>query len=381
MRRFAKQTLIALVAWLALSTVADAATIKVTWPARTTGSAVTQYRVERKVEACAGSGAFAAVQTVPATTLTYSDTTPVAGSTYAYRVVALGASGASVPSVCRELTVPVPVPDQPGAPALELVVQADPPPTASLDIVLFHAPTNPATGSLGPRPSRAQAMAAGINVAMASDATSLITNLEQAKAIGQKVYWDWKGTTTADIQALAQALVARPDLIPSLWLLSLADEPDTGIDPNGPRGTAFLRNARTAWRAPFLAAGLTPPPTTVVVSWPHISAADQWIEVGIADVVSCDPYRYGNDPRFIEEVRAAVAKAGTRPVLVIVAIEPMGTGDSPNHGQPPASQVDWWVQTALSLGARSIGLYSVDRGIDAALWAAMPGMITVWRSL
>lgn len=79
---------------------------------------VTVFNIERKVEACAGSGAFAEITTVPSTARTYDDTAVVPGTTYCYRAAATGAGGKSAYSNLVAKTVPF---AQPVAPSNVLV--------------------------------------------------------------------------------------------------------------------------------------------------------------------------------------------------------------------------------------------------------------------
>lgn len=71
---------------------------------------VTTFTVERKAEACAGSGAFVQITTVAANLRSFSDTQTTAGATYCYRVSASGTAGTSAYSNLAEKTVLGPPP-------------------------------------------------------------------------------------------------------------------------------------------------------------------------------------------------------------------------------------------------------------------------------
>ena len=63
------------------------------------------FKIERKAGACAGTGTFVALATVPVNTTTYTDTAVVVGNTYCYRVRAANASGVSAFSNTAERMV------------------------------------------------------------------------------------------------------------------------------------------------------------------------------------------------------------------------------------------------------------------------------------
>jgi hypothetical protein len=81
--------------------------VGVTWT--DISSAETEYRLERSVN----GGAWALCAALGANVTSHVDATVSAGSTYAYRVIALNASGASPASNVGTVTVPVAVPSAP----------------------------------------------------------------------------------------------------------------------------------------------------------------------------------------------------------------------------------------------------------------------------
>jgi len=90
--------------------------INLTWATATDDVAVTAYNVER----CQGAGCTAFAQIGTATTVTYSDTGLLSGTSYSYRVRAIDAAGNSGPySPTATATTLVPLPDTqpPTAPA------------------------------------------------------------------------------------------------------------------------------------------------------------------------------------------------------------------------------------------------------------------------
>lgn len=112
---------LALAMWGATSFAQSAPTNTLTFdfqPSDVTTYGVTGFGVERKVEACAGTSAFAALATAPATgtvvSRTYVDSAITTGKVYCYRVRALAPvttlnpSGNSGYSNTAEKTVPLP---------------------------------------------------------------------------------------------------------------------------------------------------------------------------------------------------------------------------------------------------------------------------------
>lgn len=113
--------LIALAMWAAPSFAQSAPQNTLSFdfqPSDVTLYGVTGFGVERKVEACAGTAAFTALATAPATgtvvSRAYVDTAITAGKIYCYRVRALAAVTATNPggnsgySNTAEKTVPLP---------------------------------------------------------------------------------------------------------------------------------------------------------------------------------------------------------------------------------------------------------------------------------
>lgn len=72
------------------------------------------FNIERKAEACAGTGAFTEIATVPANAITYTDSPVTEGSRYCYRVAASNTAGKSGFSNTVERLVPFTVPAAPG---------------------------------------------------------------------------------------------------------------------------------------------------------------------------------------------------------------------------------------------------------------------------
>jgi hypothetical protein len=68
----------------------------------------TRFTIERKAEACAGSGGFMPLASVGADVTQYIDPDVVEGATYCYRVNAGNALGVSAYSNTAERTVPIP---------------------------------------------------------------------------------------------------------------------------------------------------------------------------------------------------------------------------------------------------------------------------------
>lgn len=84
--------------------------IVLTWTAPTTGGAPASYNVKRGT----ASGSEVTIASVPAATLTYSDTTGVGGVKYFYVVTAVNASGESGPSNEASATFFLAAPGAPG---------------------------------------------------------------------------------------------------------------------------------------------------------------------------------------------------------------------------------------------------------------------------
>ena len=73
----------------------------------------TGFPIERKAEACIGTGAWSLLATPAATLRTYVDSAVVPGITYCYRAYAEGPGGRSVASNTVARTVPFAVPIAP----------------------------------------------------------------------------------------------------------------------------------------------------------------------------------------------------------------------------------------------------------------------------
>lgn len=107
--------IIAFFAILLSSNIANAANAALAWDyssADQTLYEILEFSIERKVEACSGTGTFTQFATVPANARTFTDTSLQAGNTYCYRVRAVGANGISAPSNTVEKAVLVPIPPQ-----------------------------------------------------------------------------------------------------------------------------------------------------------------------------------------------------------------------------------------------------------------------------
>lgn len=72
------------------------------------------FNIERKAEACAGTGVFSEIATVPANAITYTDSPVTEGVTYCYRVAASNSAGKSAFSNTAARLVPFTVPAAPG---------------------------------------------------------------------------------------------------------------------------------------------------------------------------------------------------------------------------------------------------------------------------
>jgi titin len=73
----------------------------------------TAFHVERKAEACTGTGAFAEIATTAANIATFTDAAVTEGLTYCYRVAASNTAGKSAFSNTAGRTVPFTVPAAP----------------------------------------------------------------------------------------------------------------------------------------------------------------------------------------------------------------------------------------------------------------------------
>lgn len=71
------------------------------------------FNIERKAEACTGTGAFTEIATVSANVTTFSDALVTEGATYCYRVAASNTAGKSAFSNTASRTVPFTVPVAP----------------------------------------------------------------------------------------------------------------------------------------------------------------------------------------------------------------------------------------------------------------------------
>ena len=71
------------------------------------------FNIERKAEACAGTGAFGPLATVGANISTFTDAAVAEGTTYCYRVNAQNPGGVSGFSNTAARTVPFSVPNAP----------------------------------------------------------------------------------------------------------------------------------------------------------------------------------------------------------------------------------------------------------------------------
>mgnify|MGYP001600519333 FL=1 len=88
-----------------------AASNVLTWTDNSTNEAT--FHIERKAEACTGTGAFAEIATVGINITTFNDAAVTEGLTYCYRVAASNPAGKSAYSNTASRTVPFPVPAAP----------------------------------------------------------------------------------------------------------------------------------------------------------------------------------------------------------------------------------------------------------------------------
>ena len=87
-----------------------------TWQHAGTGDAIaSNFQVERKTEACAGTGPFAPLATVGAGVLTFTDATLEAGKVYCWQVKASNLAGVSDPSNAAENSGPFALPPAPSS--------------------------------------------------------------------------------------------------------------------------------------------------------------------------------------------------------------------------------------------------------------------------
>ena len=103
-------TMLALLA-IAWATPAWAASNVLTWTDNSTNEA--NFNIERKAEACTGTGAFAEIATVGINVSTFNDTNVTEGVTYCYRVAASNPAGKSAYSNTASRTVPFSIPAAP----------------------------------------------------------------------------------------------------------------------------------------------------------------------------------------------------------------------------------------------------------------------------
>lgn len=82
-----------------------------TWTDNSTNEA--NFHIERKAEACTGTGAFAEIATVGINVSTFNDTQVTEGVTYCYRVAASNPAGKSAYSNTAERTPPFSIPAAP----------------------------------------------------------------------------------------------------------------------------------------------------------------------------------------------------------------------------------------------------------------------------
>lgn len=73
----------------------------------------TGYNLERKAEACSGTGAFSPLVSLPANSTTYTDGAVVEGRRYCYRVAASNSAGQSAWSNTGDILVPFTIPAAP----------------------------------------------------------------------------------------------------------------------------------------------------------------------------------------------------------------------------------------------------------------------------
>lgn len=251
-----------------------------------------------------------------------------------------------------------------------------PPPAPPLgftgEIIGHHFPSAPETGKPnGPRPSQAQAWAAGLSVMHIWWTTGVLADLRRAQAANGKVYLELGNSrlSLATLDSLIAPLRTTEGtaLLRYVYAMATADEPDehSTIQPS------LLASLMARWYALL---GPDAPPVTVPVTWAHTAGADRYLTPDVCRLVSHNPYRPAS---LAQEVREAVRKAAGRRVLSNLAIEPM---PSQGYGQPTLDQVKAWIATARASGATDLGLYSANDGVNAPLWAAVPGLIRDLRA-
>ena len=87
------------------------ATNTLTWQDNSGNEA--NFHIERKAEACTGTGAFAEIATTGANVVTFTDAAVAEGTTYCYRVAASNPAGKSAYSNTAGRTVPFSIPSAP----------------------------------------------------------------------------------------------------------------------------------------------------------------------------------------------------------------------------------------------------------------------------
>lgn len=97
--------------FLLLAAPAWAASNVLTWTDNSTNEA--NFNIERKAEACAGTGAFVEIATTGFNVTTFTDAAVTEGVTYCYRVAASNTAGKSAFSNTASRTVPFTVPAAP----------------------------------------------------------------------------------------------------------------------------------------------------------------------------------------------------------------------------------------------------------------------------
>lgn len=89
--------------------------VKLTWNAPTTGSAVVSYDVKRADVSLSGTvGPFVSIASPEPTATTYTDNGPfLEGATYEYEVCSVNPSGESTPCPAVTAKIPFSIPDAP----------------------------------------------------------------------------------------------------------------------------------------------------------------------------------------------------------------------------------------------------------------------------
>jgi hypothetical protein len=183
--------------------------------------------------------------------------------------------------------------------------------------------------------------------------------------------YGWPDVLDATLDLLAD----RADLWPSIAAVYLADEPDVADAARPDPAKVRADHEAVHRRLPGVS-------TLIVMTEPYRHDGRQtWGAPDYlpwCDVVGVDPYFYDDYATMQDRVARTVAVAGGRPVASVMITDPYHAG--PQHGQPTPEGVRRMGMDALAAGAAHLGLWTSERGIEATLLAALPGITAAWRT-